>query len=70
MTDSKTPVRTRAKDRYPSGNVNEYHLWKCNRCGFAWRGDRCTFEVVRRPASCPKCFSWSVRPLGVLHAER
>jgi len=60
------PSHVPHKDRWPSGNVNEYHLYQCPRCQ-EWR--RVLASVVRKPTFCAKCGQLML-PRGLIQKER
>ncbi len=60
------PSHVPHKDRWPSGNVNEYQLFQCPKCR-EWK--RYKSSVGHRAVFCSVC-GLLMQPRGVMHLEK
>jgi hypothetical protein len=65
MPDSREK-RHLKKDKWPSGRVDEWHLFQCPLC-HEWAETKPS--IIKRPAFCPRCKCF-MQPRGLKHVER
>ena len=60
------PSKVPHKDRWPSGNVDEFHMYQCPRCK-EWK--RVKASIVHKPIYCSVCGVF-MQPRGLIQREK